>query len=86
MPPELAAGPGGKAMGKASLRDPAAVQLQQRALRCLEARSGDARHLLSGEAHGRPFVSALRRTARGAASWGRPAEPALCALECVVAP
>ena len=45
MPPELAAGPG----GKASLRDPAAVQLQQRALRCLEARSGDARHLLAGE-------------------------------------
>ena len=41
----LAADPG----GKASLRDPAAVQLQQRALRCLEARSGDARHLLAGE-------------------------------------
>ena len=47
MPPELAADPGA---GKASLRDPAAVQLQQRALRCLEARSGDARHLLAGEA------------------------------------
>ena len=74
MPPELAAGPG----GKASLRHPAAVQLQQRALRCLEARSGDARHLLAGG-----LVSALRQTARGAASWGR---PALCALECVVAP
>ena len=49
MPPELAAGPGGKAMGKASLRDPAAVQLQQRALRRLEARSGDARHLFAKE-------------------------------------
>ena len=43
--PELAADPG----GKAPLSDPAAVQLQQRALRCLEARSGDARHLLAGE-------------------------------------
>ena len=46
MPPELAADPG----GKASLREPAAVQLQQRALRCLEARSGDARHLFAAEA------------------------------------
>lgn len=46
MPPELAADPG----GKASLREPAPVQLQQRALRRLEACSGDARHLFAGEA------------------------------------
>ena len=74
MPPELAADPG----GKASLRD-------LRRCSCSSAPSAASRRArvtLATCSRRRDLVNAPRRTACGA-SWGR---PALCALECVVAP
>ena len=49
--------------GKASLREPAAVQLQQRPLRRLELCSGEAGHLLVGSGRDLIFEGALRWTA-----------------------
>jgi len=55
--------PAGMDGGQASLREPAAAQLQQRPLCRLELRSGEAGHLLVGSARVLIFEGALRLTA-----------------------